>query len=296
MFVARGDIFTAPIEKGATRNLTNSSNAHDKHASWSPDGRKIVFISDRSGEEQLYLIDQDGHAEPDALTTNHQVMLMRPEWSPDGKRLAYADKDGKLFVLTLETKAVVEIVDNPRGGISDYTWSPHGGHLTFTMGEPNGFSRLYTWTVADGQVRAITESLFDVGSPAWGAEGNYLYYVSRREFAPQVSNIEWNYAGNRNLQVYALALRKDVKNPFGPESDEVTLEDKEKPKDEEKKEDSENEKDAKKEAPEPIVIDFDGLASCGSPSMLEISTVFQPSRGIFFTGRLAPSTMDATVA
>ena len=46
LFVGRGDLFTAPIEKGPTRNLTRSSGAHDRAAQWSPDGRKIAFISD----------------------------------------------------------------------------------------------------------------------------------------------------------------------------------------------------------------------------------------------------------
>ena len=59
LFVARGDVFTAPIEKGPTRNLTNSSNAHDKRASWSPDGKQIAFISDMDGEEEIYLLDND---------------------------------------------------------------------------------------------------------------------------------------------------------------------------------------------------------------------------------------------
>ena len=272
LFVARGDVFTAPVEKGSTRNLTNSSNAHDKHARWSPDGGKIAFVSDLSGEEQLYLIDQSGRGEPEALTTGHKVMLGAPEWSPDGKRLAYSDKDGKLFVLTIETKAVVEIVDSPRGGIRDYTWSACSGHLAFTMEESNDFDRLHLWSVADGKVRPVTDPLFDVSSPAWDPEGNYLFYLSRREFAPQISSIEWNYAGSHDVQVYALALRKEVKNPFAPESDEVAIE-KEKPEDgdekeeesdgsddEEKKENkppTEGEKDDKEE---PIVIDFDGLS------------------------------------
>mgnify|MGYP003694551397 CR=1 FL=1 len=60
LFSARGDIFTAPIEKGPTRNLTHSSGAHDKWPSWSPDGSRIAFISDMSGEEELYTIQQDG--------------------------------------------------------------------------------------------------------------------------------------------------------------------------------------------------------------------------------------------
>ena len=275
LFVARGDIFTAPIEKGSARNLTNSSNAHDKHARWSPNGRKIAFVSDLSGEEQLYLINQDGRGEPEALTTGHKGMLSAPSWSPDGKRLAYSDKDGKLFVLTVETKTVVEIIDAPRGGIFDYTWSACSGHLAFTMNESNGFGRLHIWSESTGEVVAVTDPLFDVGSPSWDPEGNYLFYISRREFAPQISSIEWNYAGSHDVQAFALALRKDVKNPFAPESDEVEIEEEKDSKtskkdgeDEEKaaeKNEADDEdkpgKDGKeKKKQKAIVIDFDGLA------------------------------------
>ncbi len=261
VFVARGDVFTVPVEKGSTRNLTNSSDAHDKHARWSPDGRKIAFVSDLSGEEQVYLINQDGRGEPEALTTGHQVMLSAPEWSPDSKRIAYSDKDGKLFVLTVETKSVVEIEDSPRGGIFDYTWSGCSSHLAFTMSEANGFSRLHIWSATEGTVQPITDPRFDIGSPTWDPEGNYLFYLSRREFAPQISSIEWNYAGSHDVQAYALALRKDVKNPFAPESDEVSIEeDKKDEKPDEEKEDSATEKKKEKADPKPTVIDFDGLA------------------------------------
>lgn len=255
LIVARGDIFTTPVEKGSTRNLTNSSDAHDKHASWSPDGRQIAFISDMSGEEQIYLIDQSGRGEPEAITTGHKAMLGSPEWSPDNKRLAYSDKDGKLFILNVDTKAVVEIIDSPRGGISNYTWSGCGGHLAFTMRESNGFSRLHIYSVADGKIQSITDPHFDVYSPTWDPEGNYIYYVSRREFAPQISSIEWNYAGSHDEQVYALALRKDVKNPFAPESDEAVIEKDTEDNSEESKDDSEKDKKSSF-----IDIDFDGLA------------------------------------
>ena len=59
--------------------------------------------------------------------------------------------------------------------------------------------------------------------PTWDPQGNYLYFISNREFAPQISNIEFNYATNRDSYLYAVALRKDVKHPFPPESDEVTV-------------------------------------------------------------------------
>jgi len=223
LFVARGDIFTAPIEKGPTRNLTDSSGAHDKWPSWSPDGSQIAFVSDRSGEEELYLIPQDGSKPAEQITSGGSAMRYAPEWAPDGKRLAFSDKDGKLYVLTLADRKIVEVTDSPRGQIRDYIWSPRGNFLAFTMANQNQFASVYVWSASDGQLRPVTEDNYNSNNPAWDPQGNYLYFLSDREFTPQLSNIEFNYATNRPTYIYALALRKDVKHPFPPESDEVTI-------------------------------------------------------------------------
>ncbi len=268
LFVARGDIFTAPMEKGATRNLTNSSNAHDKWGRWSPDGSKIAFISDMDGEDEVYLINQDGSSKPEQLTKGGHAMRYAPEWAPDGKRLAFSDKDGRLYVLTLEDKKVVEVAKDKRGRLRDYAWSHDGGYLAFTMSSTYYFRSLYVWAVTDGQLRRVTGDLFTVGDPAWDPEGNYLYYASAREYAPQLSAIEFNYAANRNFGLFALALRKDVKNPFPPESDEVSVEKEGEKKDADKKDadkgaKSDKGKDADKKDEEKkkeyIKIDFEGL-------------------------------------
>ena len=223
IFVARGDVFTAPIEKGPTRNLTDSSGAHDKWANWSPDGSQIAFVSDKSGEDEIYVIAQDGSKPAEQLTTGGNAMRYAPEWAPDGKRIAFSDKDGKLYVLTLADRNVVQIADSPRGQIRDYVWSPRGDFLAFTMANPNQFSGVHIWSAADAQVRRVTDEFFNANSPAWDPQGNYLYYFSDREFAPQLSTIEFNFATNRQTYIYAMALRKDVKHPFPPESDEVTI-------------------------------------------------------------------------
>ena len=140
LFVARGDVFTAPIEKGAMRNLTNSSNAHDKHAAWSPDGAKIAFVSDLDGEDELYWINQDGTGKAEELTHGFHAMLYHLTWAPDGKRIAFGDKDGKLYVLTLEDKKIAQIAQNPRGQIGSYPWSADGGYLAYTMDGASGFT------------------------------------------------------------------------------------------------------------------------------------------------------------
>ena len=263
LFVARGDIFTAPIEKGPTRNLTNSSNAHDREAAWSPDGAKIAFISDMSGEEELYLINQDGTGKPEQLTRDGHAMRYGPEWSPDGKHIAFSDKNGDLFLLTLADKKVLKVAHDQGGNLRDYTWSPDSSYLAFSLSTIAGFRAVYIWGLADAQLHQVTGLLDDSLEPTWDPDGNFLYFIAVHEFHPQLSQVEFNFATNRGNGIYALTLRKDGKNPFPQESDEVSVaKDGEKPG--EKKADAkpaEKSGEKKEEKPkEPVRIDFDGLA------------------------------------
>jgi tricorn protease len=273
LIVARGDVFTAPIEKGPTRNLTNSSNAHDRWARWSPDGKRIAYISDASGEDEVWLVDEKG-GKPEQLTRGGEGMRYAPEWSAEGTHIAFSDKDGKLYVLTLADRKLVQIADDPRGQIRDYTWSPRGAYLAFSMNDLNGTRSLHIWSAADGQLHRVTDETFNEEGPSFDPDGEYLYYQSEREFAPQISLVEWNYAGARMTSLFALTLKKDGKSPFPPQSDEVTLGEK---KDEQKadaaatgeKDETSAESGQKAKAgavkPEkketPFRIDFDGLGS-----------------------------------
>lgn len=285
LFVARGDIFTVPVENGPTRNLTNSSNAHDKWARWSPDGSRIAFISDISGEDQLYLIDQDGKGSPEQLTDQFNAMLYAPEWSPDGKRLVFSDKDGKLYVVAISDRRVREIADDRYGAIFDYAWSPNGGFVAFSMADENRYRSLYIWGVRDKKVRRVTDEYFNEYSPAWDPEGKYLFFLSDREYAPLISSWEWNYAGDRETGIFALALGKDTGHPFPPRSDEVKI-DQKKTTDKSKKKNSDNGY---------VSIDFPGLAGRVSRVPVEAENIsglaitekyiVYHTRGAFFYGR-----------
>jgi tricorn protease len=268
LVVARGDVFTAPIEKGPTRNLTASSTAHDRHARWSPDGRSIAYVSDASGEDQIWLVDQAGESEPRRLTDSLSAMLYAPAWSPDSKRLAFADKHGKLYALTVADRKLVEIADDAYGRIYDYTWSPDSVHLAFSMGEANNTRSIWIWSAAGGQARRVTDELFNEYAPQWDPAGDYLYFLSEREFAPQISQIEWNFAGNRMTGVFALALAAGTPHPFPAESDEVKLdaepaaaETKTETKAGAKKNGGGKAAEETKASPKPVRIDFDGLAA-----------------------------------
>jgi len=221
LFTARGDVFTVPAEHGPTRNLTHSSSAHDKAARWSPDGRKIAFISDRSGEEELYLVDQDGRGEPERLTTGGDMMRYPPVWSPDGKYLAFADKSGRLWALEVATKRLTQVARDSSGSMRDQSWSRDGRWLAFSMAHASGFRSIYIWGVGDNAPHQVTGELSDSYEPVFDPEGKYLFFLSDREYAPQISALEWDFAANRSTGIFALALRRDMPPPFPPQSDEV---------------------------------------------------------------------------
>ncbi|MEM7677164.1 MAG: S41 family peptidase, partial [Myxococcota bacterium] len=218
LIVARGDVFDAPTEHGLTRNLTHSSNAHEREAQWSPDGTSVAFISDILGEEELWVRSSDT-GEHRQLTFKSSTRLYRPRWSPDARRIAYADATGTLWVVELRSRRKVKVATAPGGWLREFEWSPRGGFLAFTRYRANQFGAIDVWSVKSRRVQRVTDPLFDAGAPAWGPKGNYLYYLSTRDFRPQVDTIDFNVVGSQTSGVYALALRPDIENLFAPRDD-----------------------------------------------------------------------------
>src|SRR6185312_12223805 len=88
---ARGEIFTIPATQGDVRDITNSSGSAEREPAWSPDGKQISYFSDKSGEYELYIVDQDGLTTPREIkipTTGH---FYTAAWSPDGKKIMFHD-------------------------------------------------------------------------------------------------------------------------------------------------------------------------------------------------------------
>ena len=257
VFTARGDLFSAPVEKGITRNLTHTSDAHEREAAWSPDGKRIAYVSDASGDEAVWVRDADGDGGAKQLT--HEVLgrLYAPRWASDGKHIAFSDSAGRVQVVDVASGKVSEVAKDPFFLQRDYAWSAKGGFLAYTLNEANAQSSVFIWSVATGKSERVTDPTFNEAAPAFSPDGKFLYFLGAREWAPLISAVEFNFAANRNVGIYALTLQKDGPNPFPVQNDEA------KTKDEGDDADKGKDKDdkAKKDKAADDHIDFDGLAS-----------------------------------
>ena len=222
-FTARGDIFTVPAKSGVTRNITQSSGTHDRNATWSPNGKTIAYISDMDGEFEIYLQAQDGLTPPTKITSNTGTYIFNIQWSPDGKKILYSDKLMRLQYVDVESKKVTLIERNPFWEIRNYDWSPDSKWITYARQEANAFSTVQLFSVDEQKTYPVTDQWYSSSSPVFSNDGNYLFFVSSRNFNPTYSTTEWNHVYNNMSKIYFVPLTQEAKNPFAYSNDEVSF-------------------------------------------------------------------------
>ncbi len=223
VFGARGDVFTVPEKDGSTRNLTHSAGVREQHVAWSPDGKWIAYVSDRTGEDEIYIAQQDGLAAEEQITSGHKGFMFQPIWSPDSAKIAWADKDLKLWYIDIKEKKPVAVDRAKYGEIMNYNWSPDSKWLAYDKNLESGYSVVYLYGLADQKITAVTSDLNNSYSAVFDPDGRYLYFLSDRDYNEVLGNIDSEFANPKTTRVHVVTLTADEASPFPALSDEVKV-------------------------------------------------------------------------
>jgi tricorn protease len=251
----RGEIFTLPKEKGDWRNLTNSPGTAERHPIWSPKGDQVAWFSDASGEYKLVVADQFGQNQK-VWDLPNTTFYFRPQWSGDGKYIAYTDTDYNIWYVNVATGMVKE-VDTDRyahpNRAMNPVWSPDSKWLAYAKQLDSHFKAIFAYNLETGKKIQLTDGMADAISPVWDANGKYLYFLASTNYGLNSGWLDMSsYDPDVTRSLYVAILDKDEPSPFLWETGDEEVE--------ETKEEEAEKKDSKDDKEELVVkIDLDGL-------------------------------------
>lgn len=194
-FIVRGDVFVTSTNYPTTKQITNTP-AGESGLSFAPDNRTLVYASERAGNWQLYMAKitrKEDPNFPNATLIEEEVLLPSktverryPQYSPDGKEIAFIEDRNRLMVLNLETKKVRQVTDGSTwyntGGGFDYEWSPDGKWFTleFIGNRHDPYSDIGIVSAQGGAITNLTNSGYMSGSPRWVLDGNAVLFQTER--------------------------------------------------------------------------------------------------------------------
>ena len=263
----RGEILTAPVDKGYVKNLTNTPGAHETYPEWSPDGRTIAYFSDASGEHALHLYDVAG-GNAREVRLNGTGFYAHPHWSPDSKNLAFVDNGRNLYTINVASGTTTKVAMDDNffpGAYRDLfgSWSHDGKWLAYSKITATNFQQAYVYDLATKTSTAVSDGYSNVIEPTFSADGKYLYLSASTDAGPAIN---WFQQSNNDGQVtnaiFLVTLQKETVSPFKSQDDEVAIEqesgDGEEEPDEDE-EDSDDDDDDDDDEAEALVIDLEGI-------------------------------------
>ena len=223
VLTARGDVFTVPAENGMTKDLTPSCTSHERNAHWSPDGKWIAYISDATGEDEIYIRPGSGEGNATQLTSNSSNYKFELQWSPDSKMIMWADRLMRLNFIDVNSKQITMVDQDSIFEFNDYNFSPDSKWICYTRNEINSKVKVHLYNIETKSNSSVTNGWYSSYNPVFSDDGKFLLLVSDRDFSPTFSNTDFEISYTDQSKIYLVPLSNETASPFAPQNDTVAV-------------------------------------------------------------------------
>ena len=222
---SRGQIVSVAATDGDLRVLEKKSGTRAMWPVWSPDGKRFAFVSDRSGEMEVWTGAAEGGGEPTQLTHGLAAEPFAPIWSPNGARLAIVDREGRLRLIDAASGAITPVdvadvvgsYDNPNQQVA---FSPDGKLLVFSHAGKDLVQSVVLYEVATGRRTTLSAPGVSASAPTFSVDGKFVVYLAETQLTPSGAPITGKYVFDSTMKVYLQALANDTESPFLPKNEE----------------------------------------------------------------------------
>lgn len=213
-FAARGDIHLVAAKSGNSVNLTHSSYGHERNPVWSPDGKRLAWCSDASGEYQLTIYSLENRSERVIPLEKNPSFYFHLAWAPDGRSLVLSNKHNQLLWVDVERAQSREIDRDeyaPSGSGVRARFSPDGRYLAYSLHMSTHMRAIHLYDSQTRQIFALTDGASDSTEPNWSRDGHYLYFLSSEDVGTKTNWLSIGNIGQRSQYTfYVAALGKDT--------------------------------------------------------------------------------------
>ncbi len=214
---ARGEVFTVPTDKGATRNISQSSSVRDYSAIWSEDGTELAYITDDGKSQVLKIEDQSGIKPVRSIALGSDFYQLIG-WGNDGKHIVYASNTVKLMGMDVATGVSWQIATSPRRtGDFDATMSSEGPWIAYVTRGANVNGELQLYNLDTRRSYSVTQGLADVGSPVFSKDGKLLFFTASTNAGAVYGGLDMTTQDRPyRAGLYAAVLEADGESPLAP--------------------------------------------------------------------------------
>ena len=214
---ARGQILTIATERGdITRIVPDAMASRSDSPKWSPDGKYVAFVSDRSGRDEVWISDPEGRT-PKKITDldNEKGALV---WAPDSSRVLYTAADRKLYAYSVADAKTAVLSSSERGRINSVAVSPDSKWVSFTKQDPTLRSHVYILPVAGGEERRLADDrvVYSETNAVWTADGRYIVFTSAEGFSNGIAS---QGGIQTTMELWVTSLRDQDRDPMSRDID-----------------------------------------------------------------------------